>query len=102
LTSGGIELESVGRHRPNSPVLTVSVIPLGLQEGHESIDVLELDRDHADVLAILTDEALARLISHVGRDAGAVAVRADLDAHLSHLASDLNTEPTSQKHPNAE
>ncbi len=52
--------------------------------------------------AILTDEALARLISHVGRDAGAVAVRADLDAHLSHPPSDFDTGPASQKHPDAE
>jgi len=44
---------------------------------------LELDGYNADVFAVLADETLAGLIPHIGGDAGAEAVRADLNRHRS-------------------
>jgi hypothetical protein len=45
-----------------------------LQEGDQSVNILELKGDCTDVIAILTDEALAGLITHIRRDSRAVAV----------------------------
>jgi len=54
-----------------------------LKECDQGFDVLELDGYNADVFAVLTDETLASLIPHVGGDAGAEAVRTDLNHHRS-------------------